>query len=420
MILIALLSYWNIDCIYSQLASMSGTVTMPTAGNIDNCPTGQGCCGGALALSGVDLAITNLSTNIVTSTVTNPSGQFLENLPTAEYQIVPSYLEDGPWTQGVTTLDIYHLNLHIERIRPIVCPFGRLAGDVDNNGKLNESDLKITRDLILARIRRYNQVPNWRFIAKAYTTGHEHQPDFNFVGNFWKIDYLDNQNQELPFGRNYQDSNNDIYTYNNPNSKWMHILNRQALTDFDPCEQSFWGFDGVKSGDVNASAITISTASLRNGTNELTGLDYKYEFIHADGSSNTDEIRLSPGKKYVIEIAASLPAIVQAYQLGLKVDREGLNVVQLKNNPRLGGNLEEDYAFLDNELRTLWLSPELEEGRAMREATTLFSMEIAPRRAIEDLQQHLVFDNGILGNVFYANQAAIERGIIYISVKEIN
>lgn len=419
-IYIFILFLLNIQQTFTQVNyPLAGSVTMPTyTRNTSTCPTGQGCCSSSIELGGVDLVITGLGTTFQTNITTDVNGEFSLDLAEGDYMIEPAFQTDGSHLNGVTTYDLVLLSRHHLQINPIICPFGRIAADVNNDAVLDSLDINISRQLILRITDQYTLVPNWRFVAKAYTSAHEYQADFKFVGDFWDIDYMDNQGNYYPFGTSYRDTNGRTYTYNGSDAKnlWVDILHQQTHEAPVPCKEVFWGFNGVKSGDINSSVIL---GGEKSSSNELTNLVYNYEFLNADASTVTGIIGLFPNKKYEIKISSVLQPNVFAYQLGLNLDTETLNASNLKTNEVLEGRIERDYALADAALRTVWLSPDMKNGLSMSERTELFSVEVEPTAPVTDLAALLSFDNQVLNNAFYTQDGVIDRGAIYITVKEI-
>ncbi len=82
------------------------------------------------------------------------------------YDLSPEKNDD--FRNGVSTLDIIHLNRHILGVNPITSPYQLIAADINRSGTISTLDMIELRKLILNRITRFENNSSWRFIPKAY------------------------------------------------------------------------------------------------------------------------------------------------------------------------------------------------------------------------------------------------------------
>jgi hypothetical protein len=131
-----------------------------------------------------------------------PNGQVITVIPSKT---------DG-WLNGVTTADIVKIQRHILGIELLKTPYKLIAADVNKSQTITARDVSDLRKLILGITREINGNTSWRFVHQLYS--------FN------------NLNTVLtqPFPESYQI---------NPLTSDMNL-----------------DFYGIKTGDVNASAVT--------------------------------------------------------------------------------------------------------------------------------------------------------------------
>ncbi|MFM2392519.1 MAG: hypothetical protein RLZZ546_496 [Bacteroidota bacterium] len=83
-----------------------------------------------------------------------------------EYKVIPKKY-DGT-LNGVSTLDLIHIQRHILGVKRIESPYKRIAADINRDGKISASDLVSLRRLILGLQDSMLYKETWRFIWKEY------------------------------------------------------------------------------------------------------------------------------------------------------------------------------------------------------------------------------------------------------------
>jgi subtilisin-like proprotein convertase family protein len=73
---------------------------------------------------------------------------------------------DNP-LNGVSTFDLVLLTKHVLATQPITDPYLKIAGDVNNNGKITTADIVELRKMILAIQTGFSNNKSWRFFAKG-------------------------------------------------------------------------------------------------------------------------------------------------------------------------------------------------------------------------------------------------------------
>ncbi len=91
---------------------------------------------------------------------------FNELAPNTNYTIVPRY--KGDWLEGVNTMDLVLMQRHILGLAKFDSPYKLIAADIDNNKKINASDLVNLRKLILGTIDNVEKSKSWRFVNKSF------------------------------------------------------------------------------------------------------------------------------------------------------------------------------------------------------------------------------------------------------------
>ncbi len=154
--------------------------------------------------------------------VTDSNGQYaFLQLPIGGDYTVSPFLDTLPGN-GVSTLDMYYVQLHVLQMQPLSSPYKIIAADVNNNGIVSTVDLVYIQQLVLQMIPEFPNNTSWRFVDADYVFPNPENP--------WE--------EVFP----------EVLNYNN--------------LDVDDLEADFIA---IKIGDVNSSAST----NLSNGQSEV-------------------------------------------------------------------------------------------------------------------------------------------------------
>jgi subtilase family serine protease len=129
---------------------------------------------GTPGINDVTVTLTGAN-NDVQVTGTNGNYNF-SGLPlNSNYLITPS--KNVQLTNGVNTLDIVFIRLHILGTTALSSPYRIIAGDVDGSNAVNGLDIVRTRQVILGQIPAFpNGVPSWRFVSSDHVFANPANP----------------------------------------------------------------------------------------------------------------------------------------------------------------------------------------------------------------------------------------------------
>ena len=330
-------------------------------------------------LAGQAMTVQRLSPLPIKSTVLTTNTNGLYNLPTTGYDTLIGITPTALGARGtVTTLDIAQLNRHILRIDlyKIACPYTRIAGDVNNDGKLDDADMLAIRQYILRITANIGTVPFVRFVPKAYTTPNAKHPDQQFVADFWNNSYVDEDGKEYPFNATVK-YNKKIYTYNG-SSTWVGKLNEWRYPG-DACESKDWGFVAVISGDISSNQTPIGAGT---SLSIVANPPVFAESLLAPNTPNTEG-------SYKVSLLATSTQKVSAFQLQVNINND---LVRIEDIAHGGGLMTTDVSKNVNQtpemlkkgqLRMLWVNG-LEGNAApfVMTDTPLFSYTVSASKAM--------------------------------------
>jgi hypothetical protein len=187
----------------SQLVALAGNVATPSDDKVE----------------GVQINLLDRNQN---KAVTNFNGEFeMHNLEKdAKYTVAPTKNDDV--TNGINVIDLLHLQRHILGITRLNTAYKQIAGDINNDQKLNINDIIALRKVILGVDDKFENNSSWRFVDKTQT--------------------LDNSNPWTEMIREYVEFNS---------------LSQNAETNFV----------GVKIGDLDGNVLANSTQLQQRNSN---------------------------------------------------------------------------------------------------------------------------------------------------------
>jgi uncharacterized protein YfcZ (UPF0381/DUF406 family) len=108
--------------------------------------------------------------------MTDQSGSYLFNdlAMYNDYQLSPT--KDGPYLDGISTLDLVLIQRHILGIKKLESPYKLIAADVNNSKSITASDLTELRKLILGLQDKFQNNTSWRFADGLYEFSDPAQP----------------------------------------------------------------------------------------------------------------------------------------------------------------------------------------------------------------------------------------------------
>jgi hypothetical protein len=146
----------NITLIDNQSAC-GGSKTIIIGGEVKT-QTGEGINNTELRLS---------STQDPRSILSNSEGTYYFNNLTQGVDYVVSCKKRDDWLNGISTLDLVHIQRHILGVSKINSPYNLVAADVNNDRRITASDLVVLRKAILGVIEDFPDNDSWRYIDIA-------------------------------------------------------------------------------------------------------------------------------------------------------------------------------------------------------------------------------------------------------------
>lgn len=346
-------------------------------------------------------------------------GNVFSATPNFDYLSIDPTWTWGEWidrTTVVSGFDQTAIRLHVNFLagditgKPILCPFKRIAADVDGNGIIDEADIDIVGDFV---ITQPVTVPAWRFIPQFYLQGGIGQKDIQFVGDFWNNNLLDNNEETYPFQIIYHYSDNDgsnqeSYDYSsNSMPLWMDKLNRMELNL--PCNTTNWDFYAIKIGNV------VKEKSMSPTENNST--------ISLDNSTTNNQNFLNQ-KEYSVSVKANTTdTLLGTFQLGLYVSTNLMDFIAIEsvNSSMLGYDTQQDFGLTQLtdklEIRTIFTSNNLKDIVSPSAGeVTLFSFKV---KAKQDFSGGIEFKNEVLEALFVSEELETMSGTLSFEITEL-
>ena len=140
----------------------------------------------------VDISIHQNAQGVLGSYLTGADGYFEFELEANQnYEVVP-YRNDDP-LNGVNTLDLIYISLHILGIDLLDSPYQMIAADVTNNGSITAADLVEIRKLILAINEEFSNNISWRFVDEDFIFPNPNNP---FASTFPEVNNITELTQQ--------------------------------------------------------------------------------------------------------------------------------------------------------------------------------------------------------------------------------
>lgn len=240
----------------------------------------------------------------------------LQNLPLGQSFQIKADKTDEPYL-SVTTFDIAIMSRHILDIERITSPYALLAGDVNEDGEIDATDILITRNFILQRIPALPR-RSWRFVDSSYVFRNPTNP---FAEDVPEVIFIPNLSENT----------------------------RKA-------------FKAIKKGDVTTVSSATPTASIFETRN------------NAKLSIQTEDIFLEKGKEYAITLTANdFKALSYQFTLGFT---EGVCKVQsIEANNDLPNLNDGNFGIFKESITTSW------NGNAQTKTPQLFNLHFVANQS---------------------------------------
>ncbi len=221
----------------------------------------------------VQVSVTGNAPGIPSSVYTDNTGLYgMPGLPLGyNYEVTPEMNLDP--LNGVSTYDLVLISKHILELQLLDSPYKLIAADVNNSGTITTFDMVELRKLILFINTEFQNNTSWRFV----------EADFVF------------DNPANPWATSFPEVTN------------INNLAGVEIADYI----------GIKTGDVNASAIPNSLV----GGEDRTTVD--------DLVFRVDDQKMVAGEEYTVEFTAKDFANVMGYQFSLSFDQDAVEFVDV-------------------------------------------------------------------------------------------
>ena len=218
----------------------------------------------------------------------------LQNLPLGGSFQIKADKTDEQYL-GVTTFDIAIMSRHILDIERITSPYALLAGDVNEDGEIDATDILLIRNFIL---QRTTSLPrrSWRFVDSSYVFRNPTNP---FAEDVPEIIYVPNLAENI----------------------------RKA-------------FVAIKKGDVTTVSNPIAAVPLQSRNNTKLTIQ-------------TEDIFLEKGKEYAIKLTAKDFNIL-SYQFTLGFTEGSAQVQSIKADNDLPNLNDGNFGIFKNAITTSW------------------------------------------------------------------
>ena len=121
---------------------------------------------------------------------------------------------DGNISQGVTTLDVVKIKLHILQVEVLDSPYKLIAADVNNSGTISTIDIVALRKVILGIDDSFPNNKSWRFVPMDFEFENPTNPFAELIPNCMVFDPLQWSNTQSDFyAVKVGDVNNSIDNY---------------------------------------------------------------------------------------------------------------------------------------------------------------------------------------------------------------
>ncbi|MCC6459240.1 MAG: HYR domain-containing protein [Saprospiraceae bacterium] len=267
--------------------------------------------GAGTPVPGVTVGLTGSVTN---SVITDVPGTYSFTLPSPTTgTITPKKSVTSNFSQGINVGDLLAIQNHAASVLTLSSPFQYVAGDVNNNGKVDLPDYLLVQQLILGTVQHYsNAAPDWKFIPTNY-----------------------------------------VFPSPNPLS-----VPYPQTASFACCYDSIMDFNAIRIGDVTGNA---PVNNISNQVDNRSGNTFQFRL---------EEQSVRAGELISVPFKASDFTGRQAYQMTITFDPNVLELADLNMGALPGlSNANFGTAHLaDGYLTTLWVSVDpltLPEGEVL-------------------------------------------------------
>ncbi len=131
---------------------------------------------GQVAFSGATVSIEASMTEYPKEDVTDEAGTyaFMQNPLNENYRLRPAY--EDIMLNGVSTLDLVHIQRHILSLAPLDSPYKIMAADINSDQSVSAADIVALRQLIIGQLEDIASTDSWMFIKEEQSFFDESAP----------------------------------------------------------------------------------------------------------------------------------------------------------------------------------------------------------------------------------------------------
>ena len=260
--------------------------------------------------------------------VTDNDGNFqFDQIPTGSNVQIKAY-DNRDLLNGVSTLDLVHIQRHILGIQSLNDPYNAIAADADNNGKISASDLTVIRKAILGISSSFsNGQTSWRFIPASQHFADPNAP-FPFIETYTFDNVASDKFGQDFIGVKIGDVNNSVqpFTSQKTTSRSENVLSLYSPSiEIDKDKANSIDIVTKESIVLSGLQMTIqvdpSQVDIEEITSELDGWSSQNYSLH---SFNEGYITISWNTQEAVTIPANYPLFRMRFQ--------GKDVGKLKMN----------------------------------------------------------------------------------------
>jgi hypothetical protein len=317
-----------------------------------------------------DVTITK-SSNILATTTTSPdcNGTYQASFDGAtNTPVAITPFKDCASKNGVTTFDVARIASYVLNGTPlstgVLQPYSIIAADANRSGSVTTVDVTEVQKLVLGI---YNEFPNntsWRFVPKSHA-------------------------------------------FSNPANPFSGGFPEAATVNFPPPSAGV-DFVAIKTGDINGSAICVTTGCSSPFSPEDSPTDRA-----KSATLKTNSLSLKRDEEGWVEFGLHFDeAELFAWQAGLDIDPTILEILDYEALADMkGASMEDNFGTTeigDGRLRTIWYPLDGKPQRFKGDAR-LFRVKVRAKQLLDDVSSAIRLSDEVLLNTAYLEDGTSYR-----------
>lgn len=294
--------------------------------------------------------------------------------------------------EGLDAIDLAIMMSHINRVKLMMCPFQRIAADMNLSGKIDLVDARWLEGMIInpnTMLQRF-----WRFVPRTYVDpAHAHLCP-SFYRDFWTSELVNENGYEYPFVAiyHYKNVNEDDFFYNYQDQyygstpldgHWIDTLNEWYLTNNNFDDNITWDFYAIRMGDLDGSG----------SQNAIAG-QYKSS-IEKTETRISDEKRLSRSSRFKVSVWIDRIDKVVGFQFGITYDPAKVRIMDKTAKSALFPTFNYEYnSYIDDrEVRFVLVDDKFQHKTVQKPESVLeFEIELLDATNIDGVDIRELFE----------------------------